>query len=418
MERIILIEGQYYSESIPYLAMRLGVDSYSLFNSLYAAEENLGQRLSISGTLRVDRERFAFQKISGVFRLSENLEIEIVPKFMEGDETWRTEFLLLLAKTRWGAFFENRSVTASKGKELGINNLIATIFLSMFDKASHVPIRQYRRYLFQGFEIEGDLNEETVICPEIDGFTQHITEFSKSNVFNSVISYAAQVLCKFVTDFNLLEGLRQAISTLGVQSGLPSYLPKAIPSRFSNWSGLYDMSLDVINGYGVDVLDSGELLGSGFVIRTADAWEEFIRQSLVSGLKKCTVSFQEKFQFAIRNNSRVQVRPDYTVRSFDGGSVLADAKYKYADAKAKSISNADIYEGWAFMEAAGISRLILLYPYVDDDMEGSIEQFQCVTDGHKQILGFRVNPKLAGSDGIVFFSEELSKTIQPYVTSK
>lgn len=415
MERIVLTEGQFYSEPIPLLAQRLGIDKYSLANGLYATDEYLSCRLALSNTLRIDRERFAFVRIAGIFRVNDCLEIEVVPKFLTGAEAWRADFLLLLAHTRWGTFAEERMVGTTTSRERGINDTLAMVFLAMFDKVCHVPIRTYQRRPLHDFQIVGDLDEETVLAPELNGFVQEVTEFSRSNDFNSVISHAAQILMKSATDFSLRSRLQRAIAFLGPQADLTPYRPKTVPSRFGNWAEIYNLSVDLLDGYGIDYLNQGDLQSPGFVVRTADAWEEFIRQALVLGMKDCTVAFQEKHRFAERDHSIVQVRPDYAIRSANGCKILVDAKYKYLDAKTKTISNADIYEGWAFMEAAGIPRLLLLYPYAHEDMNNRFERFQSVTDDKKQIFGIRVNPQSYGPLGFAAFANELGSCIAPYM---
>lgn len=224
---------------------------------------------------------------------------------------------------------------------------------------------------------------------------------------------AARILSQSASDFDLRARLNRAIYQLGSQSGLPATIPRTVPSRFKNWSDLYGLGIDVLDGYGIDYVNQGEVMSPGFVVRTSDAWEEFIRQALVAGMKGCAVSFQEKHPFAKRDNSTVRVRPDYTIRSSDGRKLLIDAKYKYGDAGGKTISNADIYEGWAFMEATGVHKLVLLYPYAGGDMKAPFEQFQTVTDDDKLIVGVRVNPEMVGFKGLAHFAGALAEYIGP-----
>lgn len=417
MKRIVLTEDSQYTKTIPTLAKELGVDRYELASNLYAADAYLGKRLSISGSLRIDRDRFSFGRIAGIFPVSEQFEIEVIPKFMSGSETWRSDFLLLLARTRWGILAERQMVSTTKSRDRGINDSLAMVFLTMFDQVSHVPIRTYQRQILQQFEIEGDLDEETVLLPDKDGFIQTVTEFTRSNDYNAVIAAAAQVLSQSASDFDLRARLTRAVCQLGLQGALPTSIPRMVPSRYRNWSDLYGLSIDVLDGYGIDYVNQGEILSPGFVVRTSDAWEEFIRQSLVTGMKDCTVTFQEKHPFAKRDKSVVRVRPDYTIRCGDGRKLLVDAKYKYNDANGKTISNADIYEGWAFMEATSIHKLVLLYPYADSDMNAPFEQFQTVTDDDKLILGVHVNPEIVGLKGLMHFARALSDFISPLMLS-
>lgn len=415
MKRIELTEDSYYSETIPELAKELGIDRYELTSSLYATNAYLGKRLSISGPLRIERDRFAFGRIAGIFPISEQLEVEVVPKFLNGDEAWRSDFLLLLARTRWGVLVEKQMVNTAKSGKRSINDSLAMVFLTMFDEVSHVPIRTYQRQVLRQFGIEGDLDEETVLLPDKDGFIQTVTEFTRKNDYNAVIATAAQTLSQFVSDFDLRTRLTRAVFRLGPQESLPTSIPNMVPSRFRNWSDLYGLSVDILDGYDIDYTNQGEIRSPGFIVRTADAWEEFIRQALVSGMKGFSVAYQEKHPFAKRDNTMVKVRPDYTIRSNDGRALLVDAKYKYSDATKKTISNADIYEGWAFMEATGIHKLVLLYPYADSGMEGSFEQFQSVTDGDKLIIGVRISPEMAGLRGLTRFAKALSEYIAPMI---
>lgn len=418
MKRIVLAEGARCSKTISTLAKELGLNGCEFVSSLYAADANLSKRLSVSSLLSVDRDGFSFGRIAGVFPVTEQLEIEVVPKFMSGNEAWRTDFLLLLTRTRWGALAERQMVSAAKSRDCGINDSLAIVFLTMFDEVSHVPIRTYRQRILRQFEIEGDLNEETIFLPDRDGFAQTVTEFTRKNDYNAIIAEAAKILSRSASDFDLRARLARAVYHLGPQGNLPSNVPSELPSRFKNWADIYGLSIDVLDGYGVDYVNQGEILAPGFVVRTADAWEEFIRQALVAGMKGCSVTFQEKHPFAKRGNSTIKVRPDYTIRTKDGRELLVDAKYKYNDASKGTISNADIYEGWAFMEAAGIHKLVLLYPCVGSSMDGSFEQFQTVTNDEKLIVGVRVNPELAGFSGLAQFAAALAEYLAPMMVMR
>ena len=308
MKRIVLTEDSPYSKTIPSLAKELGVDRYELASSLYGADAYLSKRLSISGSLRIDRDRFTFSRIAGIFPVTEQLEVEVIPKFMNGNEAWRSDFLLLLARTRWGVLAERQMVSTSKSRDRGINDSLAMVFLTMFDKVSHVPIRTYQRQILQQFEIEGDLDEETVLLPDKDGFIQTVTEFTRRNDYNAVIAAAAQILSQSASDFDLRARLTRAVYQLGPQGSLPTSIPRMVPSRFRNWSDIYGLSIDILDGYGIDYVNQGEVMSPGFVVRTSDAWEEFIRQALVAGMESCTVAFQEKHPFAKRDNSTLNFR--------------------------------------------------------------------------------------------------------------
>ncbi len=413
MKRVVLVEDGYYSSTITALAKELRTDKYELVSSLHAANAYLCKRLSISSALRIERDRFAFSRVAGIFPVTEQLEVEVIPKFMTGNEAWRANFLLLLARTRWGILAERQMVATSKSRNRGISDSLGMVFLTMFDKVAHVPIRIYQRKILQQFEIEGDLDEETVLLPDKDGFVQTVTEFTRRNDYNAVICEAARILSLSVSDFGLRARLARALQELGPQGKLPVPYPRNIPSRFRGWADIYGLSIDILDGYGIDYISQGEIHSPGFVVRTSTAWEEFLRQALVNGMKDCSVAFQERYPFARRDASVVKVRPDYTIRCGDGRALLVDAKYKYGDAAKGAVSNSDIYEGWAFMEATGIPKLVLLYPYSSEGMSGPFEEFSSINNDQKEIIGVRVNPELVGQRGLTVFAKELAAFVEP-----
>lgn len=415
MARIVLIEDKPYKEPIPSLAIRLGIEPYDLMSCLSAADAYLCKRLSLNGSLHIERNRFSFERVAGIFPVCDQLEIEVVPKFMDGNEAWRADFLLLLARTKWGLLAERQMISTTRSKDRGISDALAMVFLSMFDSVSHVPIRTYRRKQIRQFEIEGDLFEESVVLPERDGFLQDVTEFTRQNIYNAVIVEVTRLLINSVTDFDLKSRLIRVATQLGGQSRLDAAPPRSVPSRFRGWQDLYSLCIDILDGYGIDYISQGEMLSPGFVVRTSDAWEEFLRQTLVAGLKDCRVAFQEKHPFARRDAAVMKVRPDYILRTPDGHALLVDAKYKSHDASVGTISNSDVYEGRAFMEATGIQRLVLLYPYGSPVGGGHFAEFQHVRDDGWDIYGVRVHPGLIASGGLSVFGEEIGQFMRGYL---
>lgn len=117
MKRIVLTEGSYCPKTVTALAKELGMGESELITSLYTVDNYLSKRLSITGSLRFERGKFAFSRLAGIFPVTSQLEMEVVPKFMIGDELWRADFLLLLARTRWGMLVERHLVGASKSRE-------------------------------------------------------------------------------------------------------------------------------------------------------------------------------------------------------------------------------------------------------------------------------------------------------------
>ena len=71
MKRIIITEGQLHSDSIGTLANELGIDRDGLLKDLYAADAYLCKRLAIDRSLCVKGDRFSFDRVAGVFPVSD-----------------------------------------------------------------------------------------------------------------------------------------------------------------------------------------------------------------------------------------------------------------------------------------------------------------------------------------------------------
>jgi hypothetical protein len=81
-----------------------------------------------------------------------------------------------------------------------------------------------------------------------------------------------------------------------------------------------------------------------------------------TGLRGDEVEAKRGHEFGKRDGREFNVTPDGTV-SNQGVKFLWDAKYK-ADWErgTRKISATDVYEANAFLEAAGVDRIVLLYP--------------------------------------------------------
>lgn len=66
------------------------------------------------------------------------------------------------------------------------------------------------------------------------------------------------------------------------------------------------------------------------------------------------------------------------------------------------------------MEATGIQRLVLLYPYGSPVSGRHFAEFQHVRDDGWDIIGVRVHPGLIASGGLSVFGEEIGLFMRGY----
>ena len=189
--------------------------------------------------------------------------------------------------------------------------------------------------------------------------------------------------------YDLANRLERAIWQLGGVQKLPNARPKSVPRRSAPWGSLYALSLRILDGYGVSYsVPVRDMECPSFIVKSAKAWEELLRASLVLGYRGSRIFYQRESYFASRDAGAIYVKPDYYIELKDGTVFLADAKYKFVN----SIGNADAYEGFAFLEATKTTKLVLIYPALEIDSRG-FEVFQHIARNDKDIFGVKVNPR-------------------------
>lgn len=403
MLRLVIKEGELPGLRVAEVAETLSISESELFVMLKSSNDAIFRKLKIANAFWTDGEFFSFKSIAGLIQVSPDFELEIVPKFLSENDQWRSEFLFLLSSYRWSAFFPDRQVKYGLSVESSINDIMASIFLSMFDEAHHLPIRTYTRKEIDGFELEGELEEESIFFPVQDGFRQYDTRLSKENPYNYVIASAARILQRDSQNYELKMSLGKTLSVLGPQVVTTNSVPRFVPPRYSKWEKLFQLSLGVIEGRGVDYSDPDGLTGPGYIVRTADALEDFVYSVLCESLSPYSVSFKESFTFGSRfqtctgKKRNLMVTPDYFIRSEAHSPCAADAKYKFANDGALSVSNADVYECCAFMEASDSRRIVLIYPGADPDVP--CREFNTVAIPEGTIHAVKINTKISRGEG-------------------
>ena len=138
-----------------------------------------------------------------------------------------------------------------------------------------------------------------------------------------------------------------------------------------------------------------------FIVKTHVTWELLTRQLCRSVFVGSSVS-KATYDFGIRckpggKEGTLAVTPDITVDMSNGAMLLFDAKYKPGGQHgAVSISNSDIYESLAFMEATHCDEICLIYPSPERvDGAGQLLITETVKTGGKAI-----NALLLGVSGI------------------
>ncbi|MCY4091470.1 MAG: hypothetical protein OXF62_11680 [Caldilineaceae bacterium] len=333
--------------------------------------------------------------IAGVARLAPNVEIEIIPKYLNPScPDWHDDFLMVAAATRLGRIFRREQVASSNRSEhRDVLSLLATMFLGELEKLIHVPIREYRRYTRIDTNLDGELDYAEVWDVRPEGFAQVGPILSINNEFMGAIGEAASYLADSCADKSTGLRLRRLVS--GLPNSVRGKKRDRVPGRYARWQRLYSLAIDVLAGLGIRLGPSGELRVPGFILNTERGWEDLLTLALISQGSFLRARVKPASQLGIRMPSlrKVVTYPDLVLTPPSlHEPVIIDAKYKgTAAVPIQSISSEDLYEALAFLTAQQCSTAILIYPVCtlssSDSEPGALTQFDEVEIASNRIIG-------------------------------
>lgn len=343
---------------------------------------------------------------AGLIRLSPSMELEVAPKFLgldDSDASWREDFFFLSTLSRHGRLLASESLSATSGSPRDLATLIARSMAGMYQANMRRPIRSYRRVKETSFFLDGDPDPIDLIFPTPDGFEQEIVTYDRNNSWNADLMAAAKTLLPEVNDPSTSGHLIRLIQDLAPQKH-GQHRAKPIPSRHRSWKPLHDLALDVLNGLGISY-DGGYARAPGYLVSTWRVWEDFMTVVSKLAFGRSVVSSQQGFDFGNRvkiggntKKRKLSVFPDCTIKE-NGScpSFLLDAKYKgHIEKGALRISEADVYEAYAFAKAANCPLVILDYPATPKDKTlpvGTCVPFERIEREDVTITGVQVESR-------------------------
>lgn len=337
----------------------------------------------IQRSLRIKREALIISDgklralgIAGTIRLSKDVELEIVPKMLNDSDNsdWRESLFLLAALSKYGNIITSEHIHSSTAYKDSLYDIAGRVLAREYSNNRRKPIRQYRRERFYGFDIDGEIDFDTVFEKNPDGIPQMRVSFDKINSYNATIQSAMRIVLPYVKDSSTRQIIMRAVQELSKQSVVPQNRLR-VPARNKEWAEIYNLSYDIVSGMGSS-LENGEIMSPSFIVDTWRIWEWLITIAMKIGLgggfrtvPQATTAWGVK-----RINEKtykVNVFPDVAV--FNRGDsaepfFLVDAKYKVLpDDGIVEIDRLDLYEAFVFCHATGVKKLFLAYPAVADD---------------------------------------------------
>ena len=361
-----------------------------------------------------DNGTVTISNLAGVLRLAPGIELDVAPKFLgEEYDDWRTDFLAIANLTGDGRILPGGRVSAALGDPTDLASLIGRTFVAEYLENQRVPLRVYNTRRWRSDELEGELDLDGLTEIGAAGIPQIAISLDRANPFTAVIARAARLLLSEVRDPAVRNQLARIHDQLPKGLATPRRLPR-LPSRHRRWAPLVELSQRVIEGFDVS-LQPDQLLAPGFLVRTWQAWERLTFVALRTELGDSRVSAQQEIPWAMRGGDAVCVRPDVIV-DLDAQPKPLDAKYKTRlDRRSRRITQEDLMESSAFMEACGHDRILLLYPRPADEPAaacGSCSEFDRVEIGTRTVIALQVEVRGIGKPGgYRGFARELAKGV-------
>lgn len=425
--RLTLTEYMSSPGALSEIAQAIGDSDSQVESQLRQASDRLRRVLGLkSDPLAIDRGSLKATEMAGLVRVSPKFELEVCPKFLAaGSDRWGEDFFAIAALTRFSRLFPRERVGASSSTRGDLASLVGHAMAEMYWEARRRPLRGYRRAHVREFSLDGDVDPTDLFLPEDDGFPQTHVVFDRRNHFNGTILAAARLLLSELRDPQTRTRLERMATALSPQDEVTATATaKRIPSRHARWTPLYELSRDVLAGLGL-WFDPSKYRAMGFALNTWRAWEELLLMALRVGLPTESVSRvahplgeRRRYPFAPADRRDVDVMPDVTIGPPSTPKLLLDAKYKTRADAASRISEADLYEGLAFLRAAGGDRLVLLYPASNHDGSrplelGELTEFERILVGPNVVHGAVVSVAgISGQSGFRTFALRLGAEIK------
>lgn len=405
-----------------------GLKMSELIKSAELANNRISHNLKINrGVLSIKNGCVRAIGVAGIIRLNQNMELEIMPKFYspKNRTEWRATLYLLSALSKHGNIMINEKIKSNTSHINSLYDMAGRILAEEYIKNRRKPIREYHKNSFEDFCIDGEIDFESFLEQNPNGYKQTQIRFDKLNIYNATIKLAMQTVLPFIFDIRTKNILKTAIEELGNQK-YKNIGKQKIPVRNREWENIYNLAFDIVQGLGTS-FTTGSFFSPGFIANTWQIWEWLITTSVMIGTenKKVVSQHGKKFGKKIygKKEYSVNVYPDVIVYTKDNPNIpeyLVDAKYKLlVNEKTGEIDRNDLYEAYAFCETLDVDNIFLAYPTQTSE---KIPSGSVIRESLYRILGVNViivkvafGP-LNERNGIYSFSKNFVKGIESILT--
>jgi McrBC 5-methylcytosine restriction system component len=348
-------------------------------NDILSFREIIGQnnvRLDYDGTLQIMHYVGFISK--GKTRL------QVLPKIYENEviddeKEQRESMRVLLNLLRTSEF--NQPLQLPEQQSSSTNSDILEIFISLFaDKVFNTYSRQMNREYIDVTEnskfIKGKIDFTNNVRINPIRKDQHVIKyqsFEHDNIINNIIKTVCMKLIYLTKDSENKQKLKRALIFLDDAKEISLSKDLIDSAKFNQlnmpFKPVYEMAKMFFYNNNPESY-CGDNTVCSFLIPLNKLYEFYLYKVLDNMGEDFNAKFQEQAVFAVteENKNPKYIRPDIIVYKQKDISLIVDAKYKnpnFKNGRYNDISQADIYQVFAYARAYGIKKVALIYPQFD-----------------------------------------------------
>ena len=312
------------------------------------------------------------------------------------------------------------------------------IFIRIFAKKLHHIIRnsQKREYVKRTDDlrvIKGKINFNNYNNPaRLHVIPCEYYDFSLDNLMNRTLKYSCYLMSRSVTDFSTARMLRGVIDILDQVNLTPVSVPEIDQISFTRLNRMFEPFIRLCRiflSHSTLTLQASDTESFSFLIPMEKLFEEFIAGMLKNEPefyfeKNIYVGFQENIGNLVQDETGkrlFQMRPDILIGDSPKEAII-DTKYKVLneDDRKFGVSQADLYQMYAYAGKTSVTKCMLLYPSVTEVHNRDFVLSVPFTNGEEQdveilIRSISLSRDLNNHEELEKFRNELKRIVKPLV---
>lgn len=314
--------------------------------------------------------------------------------------------------------------------ELDLFEIFIRIFARKLNALIHAAkVREYKKKQEELHFVRGRIDVKHYTNPaRLHIIPCRYHELSADTMINRTLKYSCHLMARRSQNFDTIRLLRSVVNSLDQVEYEPVRVVDIDRIVFNRLNRMYEPFIRfcrIFLSHSTLTLQASEVESFSLMIPMNTLFEEFIAEVLKSDPRyffHCSPEIEsQKYigNLATKGNSKGVFRllPDIVIRHNSSVFVI-DTKYKILDEEDRrfGVSQADMYQMYAYVTKLQATAGILLYPDIDDREYGTFF-FECAgPDGEEQKIPLYITSVILSSDlntpeGWAVFRESLSRSI-------